>query len=143
MLSDLAKVHTGFGIIPAVANGHNEFVWGQPGNTKLVDMAPTWFSKKLTARDTIVAREENHYWKWVVSEFSKFGMGFQRFEAEWWVWERSPRSIEVVYRYTNYAHSAFYPFHWMITKTIWRAYMRHVLQNVKRLAEGDEPFFFN
>jgi hypothetical protein len=35
----------------------------------------------------------------------------------------------------------FHPIHRLFTKTIWRNYMKHVLENIRELAKNEAPYF--
>jgi hypothetical protein len=36
----------------------------------------------------------------------------------------------------------FYPLNWLFTNTFWKTYMKRVLENVRKMAEGNEPYIY-
>jgi hypothetical protein len=80
LLCDIAKVHTGFGIMPNVTHCTNDQNWGQGNSSKKV-----YALKSLTLKggfysvDSILERIENKYWKFEVSNFQSYILGFSRF----------------------------------------------------------------
>lgn len=144
MLSDLSKVHTGFVIMPKVTHCTEDENWGQPGSSKKVFVAPSLSQAGGEASmDRVIERIENQYWKIEVSEFKAWMLGFSKFVGEWRTTELEPKQILIVYTYTMHADVIWlYPLNWLFTKFFWRVYMRRVLENVRKLAEGDEAFLY-
>ena len=144
MLCDVSKVHTGFGIMPRVTHCTEDENWGQPGSSKRVFVAPSISQAGGEASiDRVIERIENQYWKIEVSEFKSWMLGFSKFLGEWKTTELEPNQILIEYTYTMHAEVAWlYPLNWLFTKTFWRIYMQRVLENVRVLAEGEEPFLY-
>lgn len=145
MLCDIAKVHTGFGVMPRISHCTDDQNWGKPGSTKRV-----WAARSLTfaggevSLDRVVERIENTYWKIEVSEFKSWMLGFTRFEGEWRTTELKPNKILIEYTYTLHSNSPWwYPLNWLFTKLFWRSYMKRVLENVRVLAYGQEPYQYD
>jgi hypothetical protein len=70
-------------------------------------------------------------------------LGFSKFVGEWKTTELEPNQILIEYTYTMHAEVAWlYPLNWLFTKTFWRIYMQRVLENVRVMAEGEEPFLY-
>ena len=142
MLCDVAKVHTGFGLMPKVTHCTEDENWGKPGYSKQVFVAPSltqpggWASS-----DQVIERIENQYWKIEVSDLQSWMLGFSKFVGEWATTELEPNKILITYTYTLHADTPFfYPLNWLFTKTFWRIYMKRVLENVRRLAYSGEPY---
>ena len=145
ILCDIAKVHTGFGVMPRIMHCTDDQNWGKPGSTKRV-----WAARSLTfaggeiSLDRVVERIENTYWKIEVSEFKSWMLGFTRFEGEWRTTELKPNKILIKYTYTLHSNSPWlYPVNWLFTKLFWRSYMKRVLENVRVLAYGREPYQYD
>lgn len=145
MLCDITKVHTGYLMTPKVTHCTNDETWGKIGGSRKVFFAPNFMSKGVsTAMDRVLERRENDYWKIEVGEMSAPSMGIKKFEGEWSTIPNSNGTVIIHYRYTLFTSNTLaYPFHWLVTKVLWRIYMKHVLENVRKMAEGDEPFLHN
>lgn len=145
MLSDVCKVHSGYGLTPKVTHCEDDSTWGKPGGSRRV------FSEKNiifkggeTALDTVIERRENEYWKIEIGDMKSFSFGFHKFEGEWWTKKINENETEVTYRYTLFSDIKWAePFQYWFTKVIWRIYMQHVLKNIKEMAKNEEPYLFD
>lgn len=142
ILCDISKVHNGYGIMPGVTHCTDDNNWGQVGSTKKV-----YATKSLTQKggfasvDTVIERVENKYWKFEVSDFQSWILGFSKFTGEWRTTEVDKNKILVEYTYTLYSDiPLLYPLNWIFAKTFWRTYMIHVLNNVKQMTHVNEPY---
>jgi len=142
MLCDVSKVHTGYIIMPKVTHCTDDENWGQPGFSKRV-----YAGKSLTQKggfasvDTVIDRIENEYWKIEVGEFQSWMLGFSKFVGEWQTSEIKQNEIVIEYTYTLHSDIALlYPLNWLFARTFWKAYMKRVLKNVKRLAYNKEVY---
>jgi len=145
MLCDVSKVHTGYGIMPKVTHCTNDLNWGKVGATKKVHAA-----KSLTqvggfaSIDKVLERIENKYWKFEVSNFQSWMLGFSKFTGEWQTTERNKNEILVDYTYTLHAEVALlYPLNWLFAKIFWKSYMKRVLNNVEKMAYDNEPYMYD
>lgn len=145
MLCDVAKVHTGFGIMPRVTHCSDDENWGKPGFTKKVYVAKSLTQKGgFASVDKVIERIENQYWKIEVSQFQAWMLSFSSFVGEWKTTEIAPNQIRIDYTYTMHSDWAlFYPLNWLFTKLFWRTYMKRVLENVRKLAEGNAPYLYS
>lgn len=142
MLCDIRKVHTGFLLMPRVTHCEDEAGWGQPGSSKRVFMSKTLaFGGGEASIDRVIERVENVKWTIEVGEFRMWMLGFERFVGEWETTARGGE-VDIVYRYTLHGTPWLAPFQWVFAQTFWRVYMGRVLENVRRMAEGDEPILF-
>lgn len=144
MLCDISKVHTGFWIMPKVTHCTDDAHWGQPGGTKKVFMSKTLAFKGGEASvDKILERRENDYWKIELSGFKFSMLGFSKFIGEWRTTKLAPGKIQIDYTYTMYSdYALLYPVNWLFTQTFWRIYMKQVMENIRKMAEGNEPFLY-
>lgn len=144
MLCDVSKVHTGFGLMPKVTHCTEDEHWGKPGCTKKVFAAKSLTQKGGWASvDKIIERIDNSYWKFEVSDFQSWLLGFTKFVGEWRTTEISDNKILIEYTYTLHANTIWlYPLNWLFTNTFWRIYMKRVLENVRKLAYNNEPYQF-
>lgn len=142
MLCDVRRVHSGYLATPRVTGWSDDATWGRAGGTRVIHMARTSFFKGgEAALDKVLARVDNEYWKIGISEFRIPSMGFDRFEGEWSTSPLPDGRVRICYRYTMFSHSILaYPLHWLFTKTIWRMYMRHVLENIRQLTLEEAPY---
>lgn len=142
MLCDIAKVHTGLLIMPKVTHCTNDEHWGKPGFSKTVFMGKSpAFKGGEASTDTVIERIENQYWKIEVGNFKMNMLGFTKFVGEWATNELAPNKIEITYRYTMHSDNVvLYPINWLFTKLFWRRYMHQVLNNIRVMAEGNEPY---
>lgn len=144
MLCDVSKVHTGYGIMPRVTHTTGDENWGKPGYSKKVFVAKSisqpggWASV-----DKVIERIENQYWKIEVSDFQSWMLGFTKFVGEWRTTELESNKVLIEYTYTLHSDvSLLVPFNWLFARTFWRTYMKRVLENVRKLAEGNEAFLY-
>ena len=142
MLCDVSKVHTGFGVMPKVTHTTEDENWGKQGYSKKVFVAKSisqpggWASN-----DTVLERVENKYWKIEVGNFQAWMLGFTKFVGEWGTTELAPNEILIDYTYTLHSNAfLLYPLNWLFAKTFWKVYMKRVLENVRAMAEGNEPY---
>ena len=144
MLCDVSRIHSGYSVTPKVTHCTDDENWGKVGGSRKV------FSEKYlisgggeSALDKVLERIENKYWKIEICDF-KFGMfGFEKFQGEWITSQLPNDKVQVRYIYTMFSGGIlFYPFHWLFTKTIWRNYMKHVLENVRQLAMNNSPYLY-
>jgi Polyketide cyclase / dehydrase and lipid transport len=144
MLCDVSKVHTGYGIMPRVTHCTEDENWGKPGFSKKVFVAASPTQKGGWASvDKVIERIENHYWKIEVSDFQAWMLGFTKFVGEWRTTELEPNKVLIEYTYTLHSDVALLsPFNWLFARTFWKTYMKRVLENVRKLAEGSEPFLY-
>jgi hypothetical protein len=141
MLIDVSRVHTGMGVMPAIIHSSDDEGWGVPGSTKKVYATKSIASKAgYASMDKVLERIENEYWKIEVSDFQSWMLGFYKFEGEWKTTELSPNQIQIDYTYTQHFKTPFlYPLNWMFTHLFWKKYMKQVLENIRIIAESDEP----
>ena len=144
MLCDVAKVHTGYLIMPKVTHTTDDANWGQIGSSKKVYVAPSLSQKGgFASMDSVLERIENEYWKIKVDHFQSWMLGFTAFVGEWKTTAITDEKVLVEYSYTLYAKNPFfYPLNWLFTHTFWRVYMRRVLENIRTMAYTDEPYLF-
>lgn len=142
MLCDVSKVHTGFGIMPRITHCTEDESWGKPGGSKKVFAASSFtFKGGESSMDKVLERVENQYWKIEVSDFKSWMLGFFKFVGEWKTTEIKENEVLIEYTYTLHSDIALlYPINWLFTKTFWRVYMKRVLENVRKMAYGDEPY---
>lgn len=145
ILCDVTKVHTGFGLMPRVTKTTNDKDWGKIGAIKNV-----YAGKSLTFKggevstDEIIDRIENKYWKVEVGNFKSWMLNIWKFTFEWTTTEIGPKKIQVNYDYTIHGHGVvLIPFQWLFAHAFYKSYMKQVLENVRKMAEGDEPFLYD
>lgn len=144
MLCDIAKVHTGYGVMPKVTHCTEDKDWGIPGNSKKVFVAKSVTQKGGWASlDKVIERIENQYWKIEVSDFQTWTLGFSKFVGEWRTTKIEQNKILIEYTYSLDSEiNLLHPLNWLFTKTFWRIYMKRVLENVREMAYNDEPYLF-
>lgn len=145
MLCDVSKVHTGKGIMPAVTHTTDDAKWGQPGSSKRVFSSKSIsFKGGESAIDRVIERVENDYWIIEVSEFKTWMLGFYKFVGTWKVKEIEINKIHITYTYDLYSKAPLlYLFNWLFVKLFWGKYMVQVLENIRVMAEGNEPFLYD
>ncbi len=141
MLSDITKVHSGWGPMPKVTHCTDDESWGQPGGSRKVFMTRAFgFKGGEAALDVVLERRENEYWKIEVRDLKYRMLGFERFQGEWLTTPLPDGRVRVEYRYAMISDVAWlYPLQWLFTKIVWRQYMKHVLENVRALAREGGP----
>lgn len=84
LLCDVSKVHTGYGIMPRVTHCTDDTRWGQVGSEKKVHVARSPTQKGgFASVDKVLERIDNKYWKFEVSDFQSWMLGFSKFTGEW------------------------------------------------------------
>src|SRR5688572_27918254 len=77
MLSDVCKVHSGYGFTPKVTHCMDDQTWGKPGGSRRVFMQKNIaFKGGEAALDTVIERRENEYWKIEIGNMKMFSFGF-------------------------------------------------------------------
>ncbi len=144
MLCDVAKVHTGYGVMPKITHSSDDENWGKPGFIKKVYAAPSISQKGgYASMDKVIERVENKYWIIEVSDFQAWMLGFYKFRGEWKTTELEPNKILIEYSYDLHSNIAlFYPLNWLFAKAFWKTYMKRVIENVRQLAYNNEPYLY-
>lgn len=144
ILCDVTKVHTGYGLMPAVTKTTHDEDWGKVGSIKNIYAAKSLtFKGGEVSTDEIIERIENKYWKVEVGNFKSWMLNIWKFTFEWTTTEIEPQKIQINYDYTIHGNGIlFIPFQWLFAKVFYKRYMKHVLENVRRMAEGDELFLY-
>jgi hypothetical protein len=144
LLCDVSKIHTGLGIMPRVTHSTEDEHWGEIGATKKVFAAASLTQKGgWASNDKVIERIENSYWKFEVSDFQSWMLGFSKFTGEWQTTELEPNKILVKYTYTLHSDIALlYPINWLFVHIFWKNYMRQALENVRQLAYSNAPYQF-
>ncbi len=145
MLCDVSKVHTGYGLMPKITHTTHDENWGKPGSSKRVYAAKSLTQKGgFVSVDRVIERDELHYWKIQVDEFQSWMLGFDRFVGEWKTTLIEDNKILVEYTYSLHANlPLLYPVNWLFAKTFWRAYMKRVLENIRKMAYNEEPYLYD
>ncbi|MEZ5012700.1 MAG: hypothetical protein R2794_00250 [Chitinophagales bacterium] len=144
MLCDVSKVHTGYGLMPAITHCSDDANWGKPGGTKKVYAARSLtFKGGEVSMDKVIERVENKYWIIEVSDFKSWMLGFDRFTGTWKTTELAENTVQIDYTYTLHARTIlFFPLNWLFTKWFWHVYMKKVMENIRRLADKKEPYLY-
>lgn len=144
ILTDISKIHTGYGFMPIVTHVSDDEDWGKPGSTKKVHVKGSILQKEGYAfMDRILERSENDYWKIQVDEFQSWTLGFHKFVGRWKVSQLETNKILIEYTYWLHSNSAFlYPLNWMFAKLFYKRYMKRVLENVRVLTLNNEPYLY-
>lgn len=145
MLVDVAKVHTGYGLMPKITHCTEDKHWGQIGSTKKVFAAPSWTQKGgYVSKDHVLEREENQYWRIKVNDFQTWMLGFYEFEGIWKTIPIQQELIQIDYTYMLKAKGiVLAPLQWLFAKIFWKRYMNHVLKNIEKLIEQEEPYKYS
>lgn len=144
ILCDVAKIHTGYGLMPKITHTTDDEFWGSPGSSKKVYAKKSLVQKGgFVSVDRILERYENNYWKIQVDNFQAWMLGFYKFIGEWKTTELKPNKIRIEYTYTLYSDSViFYPLAFLFAKLFWKSYMKRVVNNVQLLAYNNEPYLY-
>lgn len=96
MLSDIGKVHTGFGFTPRVTDTIEDENWGKPGFSKKVFTARNFLKKRgWTSNYAVLERVENTYWKIEIGDFQTYLLGFTKYVGVWKTAELEPNKIAI------------------------------------------------
>lgn len=130
--------------MPKVTHCTDDENWGKSGSVKKVFVAKSLTQKGgFASVDKVIERVENAYWKIEVSDFQAWMLGFYKFVGEWKTTEIEPNKIQIDYTYTLHSNGVLlYPFNWIFTKLFWRTYMKHVLRNIRKMADNKEPYLY-
>ena len=144
LLCDVSKVHTGYLLMPRITHCTDDAQWGQAGSTKKVHAARSLTQRGgFLAIDRVLERRENELWRFEVTDFQSWMLGFTKFSAEWKTTPLGPDAVQVDYTYVLHARSAWLlPAQWLFAKVLWSIYMRRVLEKVRRMADAEEPYLY-
>ncbi len=145
LLCEVSKVHTGYGIMPKVTHCTDDENWGQIGSSKKVFAAKSLTQKGgFASVDKVIDRVENKYWKFEVSDFQSWMLGFTKFTGEWQTTEIEKNKILIEYTYTLHSDVAIlYALNWLFANTFWKTYMKRVLDNVKQMTNDNEAYKYS
>ena len=145
ILGDATKFLNGYLLQPPVIGFEEDESWGEPGGFRYpIIQGNLLFKSHRSFLDTIVEREENHYWKWELTDFSSPLLFFaKRGIGEWEVEELAPHKINVRYSYTYFAKSIIaYPINWLFVKIQLRGMMKKAIKGIKLQAESGERLYY-
>lgn len=144
MLCDVSKIHTGYGLMSKVTHTTDDENWGKPGQCKKVFAAKSLTQKGgFASVDKVIERIENKYWKIEVSDFQAWMLEFSKFTGEWRTTEVEQNKVLVEYTYTLHSDIALlYPLNWLFAVSFWKTYMKRVLENIRQLADKNEPYLY-
>lgn len=130
--------------MPRITHSTDDENWGQPGSSKKVYAARSLTQKGgFASVDHVLERIENQYWKIEVDQFQAWMLGFYKFTGEWATTELEPGKIKIEYTYTLHAGTPLlYPLNWLFAKTFWKIYMKRVLENIRKMANAEEPYLY-
>lgn len=96
ILCDVTKVHTGYGLMPAVTKTINDENWGKVGSIKNIYAAKSLsFKGGEVSTDEVIERIENKYWKVEVGNFKSWMLNIWKFTFEWTTTELEPNKIQI------------------------------------------------
>ncbi len=144
MLCDLAKVHTGFGIMPKVTHTTEDEEWGEAGSSKKIHVGKSLTQKGgFASMDRIIERKENQYWIIQVDDFQSWMMSFYKFVGRWQTTEIKENKIQIDYSYHLHSRSILlYPLCFIFGKTFYRVYMKRVLENIRAMVDEREKYLY-
>lgn len=142
VLSDISKVHTGYGFMPKITHASEDKDWGETGSIKRIFGAKSLaFRGGEMGTDQILKRIKNELWVLEVSNFKTWLLGFYKFTIYWRTTALSENQTLINYECTMHAKGiSLVPLQWIFANWFYKRYMKKVLDNVRLLAEGDEPF---
>lgn len=145
ILCNVSKIHTGYGLMPKIISTSDDANWGVPGSSKKVYAQKSLIQKGgFVSVDHVLERIENKYWKIQVDNFQAWMLGFYKFVGEWETKEIAENKIKINYTYTLHTNSIlFYPLAWLFAKLFWKTYMKRVIENIRKLAYNNDPYFNN
>ncbi|MDY6857424.1 MAG: SRPBCC family protein [Thermodesulfobacteriota bacterium] len=132
---DLTSIFTGYGPLPAVTGTENQIgAWDAAGQKRTVHL-----SDGSSAQEVLTKYEHPQYFSYTVSAFTGI-LGFftTHADGEWWFEPQSTGKTHIKWRYAFNSKSAFaVPALWIITKLLWRGYMKKALLLLKNQLEGN------
>lgn len=145
ILGDATKILTGYALIPATTHFTDDETWGKIGGHRIPHSSKNWLSKGgAVGIDTVLDRQENKYWKWAVTDFKQWSMGFTMFRGELFFSDNNNGTVAVKWVYTLFSENVFaYPFHWLFTKILWKGQMQVGIKNMKHLAETQAAYIYS
>ena len=131
--------------MPLVTHFTEDETWGKENGSRKVMIARNLlFREGEWATDITRNRIENQYWKWELCDFKQNNFGFSRFTGEWRAEDLYNGNTRIFYTYTLHSSNGLMrPFHWLFTKTIWRMYMKHAMENIRQLAENGAEYLYD
>jgi hypothetical protein len=144
MLCDVARVHTGYGLMPKITHTEEDVTWGQVGSSKKVFAEKSLsFGGGFVSMDHVVERVENKYWVIRVDQFQSWMLGFYQFEGRWETTPLDDNRIHITYTYDLYYTSSWlYPLNLAFAHFFWKKYMVKVMHNIERLIDEEAPYLY-
>ena len=122
---DLTTIFTGYGVLPAVISIKRQTgAWDAVGQKRTVCL-----SDGSTAREQLTGYDEARYFSYRVSEFTgAIHYLVRSADGAWWFDADAAGQTTIRWQYAFNPRSRFtQPVLWLLSKTLWRSYMRHVL----------------
>lgn len=138
ILGDATKILTYFGI-PFVKGFKNDETWGQVNGTR-IPLVP-FFGRMGT--DTILVRNENHYWKWQVAGFGFSLLFFTYATGEWWCTDNNNGTVTIKWKYSfDFKNKFLRPFTVLYVNLFWKNVMNNGVKRIKEMAESGAEFIY-
>lgn len=122
---DLTSIFVGMGPLPAVIGARDQTgQWDAAGQTRTVLL-----SDGTSASELLTEYRHPEYFAYTVSRFTgPFGWLVDRAEGEWWFSSSGAALTDIRWSYTFVSRSLLAaPVLWLITKVLWRSYMKKAL----------------
>lgn len=136
---DVRKIMTGYLILPASEGVTDDNSWANPMGKRIVIA----FGKPLCT-EQIVVREENMYWKYELVNFQQSSFFFtNKVTGEIKVSKIKSNQCELSTTYSFYSNGIISKFIcFLFVHILWSGLQKKGLNNIKKLAENNEPYFY-
>lgn len=146
ILGDATQFLTGYLLQPGVSDFEKDKTWGRIGGVRYPVTQGNWLIPKgRMAKDEVLERIENQYWKWTLYDFEVSALFFvTNGIGEWTVKESEDRLIGVKYTYTYHSRNwLMHPLNWLFVKIQIRGMMKKAIKGIKQQAESNAPFIYD
>jgi hypothetical protein len=145
ILGDATKFLTGYLFQPPVIGFEDDTTWGEIGGIRYPITNGNFFMPKgRIFTDTILGREDDKMWKWMIYDFKVPLMFFaEKAIGEWKVIPVSGNKMRVKYSYTFYSKNIFYHLFTVLFVLVqWKGMMKKALRGMSKMAESNEIFVY-
>ena len=128
---DIKKIMTGYGPLPASEGILKENNWGEEKGYRIV----IGFGKEF-CKETILKKEPNYYWKYLISDFKNASFFFvTKVVGEIWTVHKN-NSTQITSKYSFYNKNLLtYPITLCFVKLLWSGLQKKALRNIKKELE--------
>ena len=132
--SDVRKIMTGYGPLPASEGVSKEVNWGNKNGYRIM----LGFGKEF-CKETILEKTQDKYWKYELSDFKTSSFFFiTKVQGEIWIDEVDNSVCKFTNKYSFYNRNIItLPITLLFVHLLWSGLQKKALKNIKELIENE------